>query len=61
MAGAPQEEPLQPLRSLAMMHFSSCVVPAGEKGLGGDQGASVTLYKDLYTPCKCRFLQALKL
>lgn len=34
MAGAPPEEPLQPLQSLAMMHFNSCVVPGGGEGPG---------------------------
>ena len=54
MAGVPPlgGKPLQPPRSLAMMHFSSCIVPRGGRAWEEvvASGASVTLYKDLYVP-----------
>lgn len=58
----PRAAPAAP-HSLAMMHFSSCVVPRGGRTLGGDGGiglgASVPLYRpppvnaDLYKPSTC--------
>lgn len=53
MAGAPLGgSPCSPPGSLAMMHFSSCVVPGGGRAWEESvaSGASVTLYKDLYIP-----------
>lgn len=50
MAGAPQEEPLQPLYSLAMMHFSSCVVPSVGRRAWEETRVLQLLCTKTYTP-----------